>query len=187
MDCARRRRPCKHMYRLAAELGLYDLGILKSDASKIKMMNSEKNALEDRFTAIVDGYPEDVQRDLQEALYHWHNGSAYVSTRSLSAAPVSDGLFQIVNDPALVLSKHTQKETVEALVAADFEFPTDLKTTKKARYEWCLQHPDEPCRIVYPDAVVVKVTDAFEPVALRVYKHINKIIWQREEMYWYGN
>ena len=183
IDFSRRRHPCKHMYRLAAELGVYKLGELQNDVSKVKMMKYEKDSLEGHYTAIVDSYPEDVQRDLQEALYRWHNNESYVSTQSLVRLPVSDNLLVVVDDPVLILKSKTQKETVDGLLSAGFPFPEDLKTTKKARYEWCLSHPSAPCHIVFPDDVVVKVSDSLEPVALRVYKYLNKKYGRRDQFF----
>ena len=65
MDCARRRLPCKHMYRLAAELGLYDIGNVASDVSKVKKTKSEKDSILKKAISLVDGYPESTQREIQ--------------------------------------------------------------------------------------------------------------------------
>ena len=162
------------MYRLAAELGLYDIGNVASDVSKVKKTKSEKDSILKKAISLVDGYPESTQREIQIALYHWHNGNPYVADIDKINAPVSDGLFVIINDPIFILQSNTQKRTVEGLLDAGFKFPDDLKETKKARYAWCIEHAETACSIVYPDSVVVKVSDSFEPVALRTYTHLNK-------------
>lgn len=174
VDFARRRHPCKHMYRLAAELGIYQLDGIISDTSKIKLTKREKEAFLENAIRLVDGYPEDTQREMQIALYWWHNGHHHVCDSSKLRPPLNDGLFVTVDDPVAIIKANTQKRTVEGLLSAGFEFPKELKQTKKARYGWCLEHPDIACKIAYPDTIAVQVSDTFEPVALKTYTHLNK-------------
>lgn len=169
-----RRLPCKHMYRLAAELGIIDLGNLKSDTSKLKLTKKEREERLEKVIAIIDSYPEKTQREIQLAIYQWKGGAPFVSEKNIVNAPLADGILDAINDPVAVLEVNTQKRTVEGLLAADFVFPENLKTTKKARYEWCLEHPDVACAIVYPNAIVVSLSGFFEPVALKVYTYLNK-------------
>lgn len=173
-DNARRRFPCKHMYRLAAELGIYNIGTLQSDVSKVKKTKYEKNALFEKAISLIDSYPEEVQRDIRLALYFWHNQKSHIITKALMSIPLSDELFIIVNDPIAILKANTQKRTVEGMLNAGFAFPKELKPTKKARYEWCLEHPDVVCSIAYADTVAVSISDLYKPVALKVYTYLNK-------------
>ena len=174
VDYSRRRRPCKHMYRLAAELGLYDLGTLKSDTSKLKLTKQEKTALFDKAISLVDGYSETTQREIQRVLWCWHGGNPCVVDRSTIEQPLLDGFLILFDNPVAILEENTQKRTVEGMLNANFVFPDEVKQTKKARYNWCLEHPEVACAIVYPDDVVTSISSVFEPVALKIYTYLNK-------------
>ena len=64
IDFARRSLPCKHMYKLAFELGCFDLSHLGATTT------GEKQAVDDFIETVVTVLPEDEARKLKYHLHH---------------------------------------------------------------------------------------------------------------------
>lgn len=102
-DFAVRRLPCKHMYRLAHELGVFDLDCDKlygiwfaeeDSAPKASRLSTPSQLID-----LVAGLPLDVQLALCDALYtfdhhpEWSDGCAFLSCDRIFAELVSSGLI----------------------------------------------------------------------------------------------
>ena len=72
-DFIRNKRPCKHIYRLAMELGLMN-SKFDSDASKIPIPKSDKLSLDETFD-IVEALPIDAQHRLLDIAREYESGS----------------------------------------------------------------------------------------------------------------
>lgn len=175
-DFRRRLLPCKHMYRLAQELGLYDLSSVKEEAAKVKWKVTPQRRAEayEKVVALIESYSEETQIELQSVLGDRYGDMTHICRDiALLKKPLEDGLVEIVDSPITIVERHYQKTTVEAMLAAGFTFPDDIKQTKKARYEWCLEHPDVACSYAYPEYCVVRTIGNLEIANKKVYTYLN--------------
>lgn len=175
VDFRRRNYPCKHMYRLASELGLYEIGAVASDTSKLKIPKQERAAAYDVCVSLVDSYSDEVQEAVWHVLAQRYIDLPCVCyDLAVLNQPFSDGLLSLDGDLSLIVSSNTQKRTVDALLSSGFEFPADVRPTKKARYEWCLAHAGTVCPIAYPGAGVVRPAGILETSFRKMYTHLNQ-------------
>lgn len=177
MDFRRRLLPCKHMYRLAHELGLYDLGAVKEEAANIKWKITPERRAEayEKVIHLIESYPDEVQLELRGVLSDRYGNMTHICQDiSLLEKPLADGLLELVDNPGSIIENNTQKRTVEGMLAAGFLFPPEVKTTKKARYEWCLAHPDVACSIVYSKYGVVHTIGDLEIANKKTYTYLNR-------------
>lgn len=176
-DFRRRLLPCKHMYRLAQELGLYDLSSVKEEAAAVKWKITPQRRADayEKVVALVDSYPEETQVELQSVLSDRYGDMTHIcQDATLLEKPIADGLVEIVDSPVTIVERHYQKTTVEGMLAAGFVFPDDVKHTKKARYQWCLEHPDIACSYVYPGYCVVRTIGDLEIANRKTYTYLNR-------------
>lgn len=177
VDYRRRLHPCKHMYRLAYELGFYNLENVKSDPSQIKsrITPQEREAALQKNIELIESYSEQTQKELQISLYYNYVKKPYVCENiEILKAPIRDGLLETINNPSAIIEHNTQKRTVEGMINAGFIFPDDIKATKKARYEWCLQNADVACSIVYPECYVLQPSGTLKVAATKTYTYLNQ-------------
>lgn len=181
VDFRRRGFPCKHMYRLAHELGLYNLGNVVANASERKVPVAERSKALEKCIELIDSYPEDVQRALQSVLGSRYGKDVYVCADSdVLVRPLSDGLLEVLDSPMTIIERNTQKRTVEGMLEAGFAFPDNVKPTKKSRYEWCIQNAKVACKLVYPKWCVVQPAGILEIAHLKAYTYLNR---KFEEVY----
>lgn len=187
VDFRRRKHPCKHMYRLAFELGQYVLGDVVSDSSKIKrkITPQERTDSYEQCVALIETYPEETQKKLQSIIGSYNGGSPSIcSDVSVVKGPLSDGLLETVLSPVTIIEAFSQKRTIEAMLAAGFTFPADLKPTKKAKYEWCLSHADIACAYAYPEYFTVRPCGILSVASRKVYTYLNRKFEALNEVEW---
>lgn len=158
VDFLRRNLPCKHMYRLAYELGVFDLGAVSSDASKVKAPAPTSKQRKAALGDVVDKI-EQLTIPEQKALLELLR-MAYKDEPLLCEDPeifgsfMADGLIAVEQDPERVLQMKRRDDTLDGLAARGYHFPEGLKNTKKARMEHCMEHAAEVCALLYPKAAL---------------------------------
>lgn len=182
-DFRRRKLPCKHMYRLTQELGLYDLSSVKEEAAEVKWKITPQRRAEsyEKVIALIESYPEETQVELQSVLSDRYSDMTHIcQDDTLLEKPIADGLVEVVDSPITIIERHYQKTTVEGMLAAGFAFPDSVKQTKKARYEWCLEHPDIACAYAYQGYCVVRTVGDLEIANRKAYTYLNKKFYSGE-------
>lgn len=175
-DFIRRNKPCKHIYRLAIECGLINVGTVSSDVKAIKApapTPSERKKALDRAVDLLESYTDEVQSKICEMMYLTNTGKMCPceNVEKFQKA-IADGLVETYQNDEQALHEHTQKLTLEKLAALAFSFPADLKTTKKARFEWCLTHASEVAPLAYPDFAFIRPTGLLEVAKKKVYTYL---------------
>lgn len=177
-DFIRRKLPCKHMYRLAMECGLFDGGEIKSDSAAIispEPTPKERLQIFRDVISVLETYDEEVQNEIREMIYNFNTNRSYICN---DIAPFDDaikrGYIDVIKDNKQAIQSHTQKYTIEKLEETGFAFPEDLKKTKKARYEWCLSHPDIVGEIVYPNVAFLQISGLLKISKKRVYTYLRR-------------
>lgn len=178
MDFFYRRLPCKHMYRLAMECGVFDGGELESDVKAIvKPGSAAKRKLQAfrEIVAVLETYDEDVQNIIREMIGHYDERNLYPCDNIIPFGDaIRRGYIEVVKDDKKAIQLHTQKYTIEKLEESGFVFPEDLKKTKKARYEWCLSHPDIVGNIVYADFAFLYISGPLKISEKRIYTYLQR-------------
>ena len=176
VDFLRRNLPCKHMYRLAHELGAFDLGVVSSDASKVKApaptSKQRKAALGDIVEKIEQlTIPE--QKALIDLLrMAYKDEPLFCEDPEIFSSFIAEGLIAAEQDPERVLQMKRRDVTLDGLAALDYHFPEGLKNTKKARMEHCMEHAAEICALVYPKAVFLRPAGDLLLAKRKVYTYL---------------
>lgn len=176
MDFSRRKQPCKHIYRLAIECGLMSAGAVSSDSKAIKTpapTSSERKQALARAVELLETYTDEAQSKIREMLYLNNTGkSCPCENTEIMQKAIADGLVETYQNDEQALREHTQKMTLEKLEALGFSFPADLKSTKKARFEWCLAHASEVVPLVYPRFAFIRPAGLLEVAKKKVYTYL---------------
>ena len=188
IDFARRKMPCKHIYRLAIELGeLRDDA--ESDLSQVKspdLSRAEKRAALAEAVRFIESYPENVQRKIHDVIRADIAGKPFFcDDLAVFSDPVNDGILRLSFDYLHFIQMHPQKRTIDALASVSFRFPEDIKQTKKARYEWCLDHADDVGPIAFPSSAFVHPSGVLDVVKRKVNSYLLRK-YENEE-YWTGD
>lgn len=108
-DFRGRHLPCKHMYRLAYELGAFVINGVKSDETKIPATNvKERKILLQSAVLSIQDFPTNELESLHELLYSYiyHKETYPARVYSANCARlVSAGLAVILRDPATPRSR----------------------------------------------------------------------------------
>lgn len=161
-----RRKPCKHMYRLAIELGIITTDSVKTDSRSIKSPGSTKEQRRQAFLKSIDlieSYDIETQKMIKDLIYCHNTKREYLSDDyERYSKLISDGIATASTDYFKIIRKNTQKHTLELLEQANFAFPEGLKPTKKAKFEWCLENYEtvgelvySNCKFLEPDGILM--------------------------------
>lgn len=179
IDFSRRHKPCKHMYRLAFELGLFILEDTKSDNSKIKTPTPTPKKRQELFEKVInklESYGDDIACCFKDMLYlHLYRDSLYpCEDVSFFSQPISEGLMHAVTDHVNTIKVHTKKSVVAKLDEIGFKFPEGIKTTQKARYEWCIENAEIIAPLIFSGFVFLEPAGDLLSTKRKVYSYLLK-------------
>ena len=107
-DFRRAKRPCKHIYRLAMELGVLN-GQFESDARQIVTPTREKMSL-DEVVDVMEGLPETVQKQLlQMAVDHGQGKKQF-------EAPLTPTIEQLLQSGLIIYASEEKKSILDVPV-----------------------------------------------------------------------
>lgn len=169
--------PCRFMYRLAYELGITnENGRLNDVTEQPPVQDKERFDYFADCLEIIESYDEATQNDLRILLRRNSRKRYYDKQYKVFSADIqsvqrfiNDGIFDVVSDSLVLLDN--QRKLVHKMDAVGFVFPENLERTKqgkikvRAKYEWCLQHPDIVVAHAYPDKVALVFSKKLQIVA----------------------
>lgn len=176
VDFMRRKKPCKHMYRLAIELGIIEATV-KSDQTQVKKPTPPGLKLADAV-AQVEALSEDNQQVfhafLLEHLYHKRNHVALPKDTAdvLTAA----GLVVPVEDPEALLFFYKRNELMGRVEKAGLSLPSrNMKLDRLV--DWCLENiADIPS--LCGNVVALELAPAMLKTIRKVYTYlVRKFDW----------
>ena len=163
--------PCKHMYRLAMELGLMDADF---------KTGVNKNIVEaDRFTwreAVdeLEKLPESCQRFIQKNIYLMHYGGKPSTLVDLTGdlAPLQNCPLIECKTPSIqqILEKYKKAEITELIIGFGFEVP---KMKKSDLIEWCAENVPN-IRASLPSLTEVSFSPRFEKASHKTYSYLRR-------------
>jgi hypothetical protein len=136
-DFKRRKLPCKHMYRLAMELG--EFGGDFTEGTNKNVVSHGQIKFEEAVDEI-EKLPEAAQRDLQHVFF-WNPSPEYVYTRevdNVSKALESCPIIEVKEAPLIERIKLMKKvDIIHALNEMSVEYP---KLLKEELIQWCAKN-----------------------------------------------
>lgn len=166
VDFARRRLPCKHIYRLAIELGLLDLsaksGINKNAliASQISLSDAvaEVENMSDDSQLFIKNLPqtEPVIFSIDE------NDQELLSCAILSTSPL---------EPRLIMEQMSKKEIMEVL--ANNGYIQEKNMLKDDLISWCIQNVTD-IKSILPEIVHLSASPHAKKIWRKLYKYLRR-------------
>ena len=157
VDFMRRKLPCKHMIRLAIELGYIKINV--EQGSKRARKSTSGFTLEE-LVARVESLSEEAQRlyfsFLLEFIYRKRN-NVLVDNDDTICNLVNAGLVQVVRNDCDLLESLTGKEIMERLRSAGLA-PSKRPRTNADLVNWCLSNLQDIPNI-FPDLSLITATD----------------------------
>lgn len=172
IDFVRRRLPCKHMYRLAIELGIID-ETAKTDQSQIRVPKSERA---DLFTIVeiiettLNNKQIDLLHNIIKDILFKHHSAIAIKPCSESDELIAHGLLVLSNDNNAFFEGITRTELIERL--EDHGLSGFKKNTKKADLiEWTQKNVSDISSL-FPDLQVVNINSKLEGIQKKVYTYL---------------
>lgn len=181
------KKPCKHMYRLAHELGYLNIPNVVSDPSQIpsesisesKPTTPQRRKATDYCIGAVNAAGETAARALQSILAY-RNATA-TKRQPCPCGDISPlapfftaGILQTVDAPELLLTAFGKKASVDSLISQGYSFPPELKKTISARFDYILQHAAALQPMVCPTWQAVVPANQLIIAEAKVYQYLNK-------------
>ncbi len=161
VDFGRRKKPCKHMYRLAFELGAFPMDYVDVDLSigiELRIGEAMK---------IINGLPDDLQKKYMDIIYDVYYGKGY-SLAACDDVPLllQAKLIKDYPDRATILSKLKKDELFK--LAPD----ADKKLKKPELIDYIIQNVDIDYTTVLGDKRMVALDDSVNKIALAMYRKL---------------
>ena len=176
-DFLRRRRPCKHIYRLAMELGLFASDGMKNDSYAIvdpRLSTYERGMLLKAVVDFVESTDLTAQQEIREMMYYDYKKELYpCEDYRLINDYIEAGYVELIKDYLVIFRHNTQKETLNRLDAAGFSFPDGI-TKKKEKFQWCIVHSKEVGPIAYPFFGALRPAGDLKTVKRKVYTYLKR-------------
>ena len=177
VDFVRRKLPCKHMYRLAIELGLFgDKASAKNDQYARKVPKSERSDMTIAVVGTLENYPDEEQIELQsillDVLYHQKETRIYKDASIVKDA-LADGLLVGKPNYAYFISGMLKRDMLGAIEKQGDELPKNCKLMKDIR-AWMIERQDIYGPMLFPNCLEVSLGYELRSVSLSVYKYLHR-------------
>lgn len=177
IDFSRRKLPCKHMYRLAMELGLFSCGRkVESDPSAIVVPKEQHEQLLMDLVAIVENYTDDEQLRLKNIicnLTYAHCDITFSHIFPLLSDISDTGLLVLERRYDLFPDHYRKKDLISMISSFEIEIP-ETEKTQKAKIQWVRDRIDEYGPILFPDDVIVSMPSGMNAMGKHLYKYLHR-------------
>lgn len=182
-DFTMRKQPCKHMYRLAIELGLINTDI-KSDLSKVQKSVAAKSWNLEHAIEIIETLEPDLQIKLKEIIMPALFKKQYiVPVRKFDGLSVifDTNLIKEVNHPKIAIYILKRNELIKTLDNNNISgFKRNSK--KEDLIQWVCDNVDNLEDIISPYTTCAEISEEFKKAARKAYTYlIHK--YDTEEIY----
>lgn len=165
-DFISRRRPCKHIYRLAIELGLLD------EAAESGLNRNLQMPLEEAV-AELENLTDEAQISVKEFLYESLYGGKCefpVLVNAQTAVLKSCDLLETVDSLNSALRVFKRNQTIKILDEHNIKgFKRKMK--RDDLISWCIENIPDPWSI-FPEVVVFRFSERFERARRTTYQYL---------------
>lgn len=183
-DFRRSKLPCKHIYRLAIELGLMNIET-NHDINAIATPKNECISL-DNTIDIVEKLSEEAQHELL------HIASNIRSTTPVYKVVLNSNIIELINSGIVVDAKPDKheinfgkkNEIVELLDAENISY--DKKSKKCVLEDLCIKHISAKAKETFGEIIYVSIPTKFSSQKIHFYLHrkYDYEMYYDEEMNW---
>lgn len=167
-DFIRSHLPCKHIYRLAAELGLMDIEV-KNDANAVLVPKKERTSLKDTIN-IVESLSDGAQKKLlliSNEINSQH--TTYLIAETPEITELIDSGIAIADQDKYEINFGKKNEIISLL--NDENVPYSPKALKNELTELCIQHIPEKAAERFGKKLYVSIPTKFSPQNIHNYLH----------------
>lgn len=177
VDFSRRTKPCKHMYRLAIELGVCaDQEGVKNDPFSRKMPMAELKQLTIDLVGRIENCSENEQLELKnillECLYQKKDSLFFEDSSNIEHLLCS-GVLDGTPCYAHFMLRLTKKDMLTVIESQGDELPADCKL-KADIAEWMISHANKYGPLLFKHCMEVKPSQDLLRVGLSVYKYLHR-------------
>lgn len=173
-DFSIKRKPCKHMYRLAIELGLINTDV-KSDLSKVQKSVAAKSWNLEHAIEIIETLEPDLQIKLKEIIMPALFKKQYiVPVRKFDGLSVifEHNLIKEVNQPKIAICVLKRNELIKIL--DDNNISGFKRNSKKENLiQWIYDNVDILEDIISPYVTCAEISEEFKKSARKAYTHLH--------------
>lgn len=178
MDFLNNKKPCKHIYRLALELGLIE-GKYASNIQKIINQFAPNDAI-----AKIDAVSDESQQLLKHFLYHHiyqkQENLGFVKNSNIVEL-IEHSIFIVVDDHVASLEAYGRNELNGMIAPFNvLGFKKNLKLEKLV--EWVIATAPEIIPELTSSSIAVTIHPSFTKTKRKVYTHLNQKF--KEDMSW---
>lgn len=177
VDFVRRKQPCKHMYRLAIELGCFgEKENVKNDQLARKIPKNERNEFIIELIGIIENYSDEEQIELKnimlEILYRKQKSLIYKDTTVIRNA-IADGILASVDAYSYFFRKMQKDDMLKAIASQGDVLPASCKL-KKDVVVWLISNKEKYGPILFPNCAEISLGYELSLVSLSVYKYLHR-------------
>lgn len=169
-DFRRSKLPCKHIYRLAIELGLMDIEV-KQNKYSIPTPQKERAKL-DEVIDLIETLSENTQRELQRIASCIRSTNPFYETR-LDDEKITELLnSEIITEPdpkMRTINWGTKYDITDLLDREHIPYKTSMK--KADLIDLCGQHIPEKAKQEFGEISHITIPTKFSPVKIQCYLH----------------
>lgn len=171
VDFNRRRLPCKHMYRLAMELGAFQTDFESDKSAIVEPKSSVHRERLSETIKVVETLTDDQQRELLEIVRSVNSKSPSICCKSTPDLQVllNCNLIESVPDYRVCLAKYKKPELIT--LATSFGLEPDKKLLKPELINYIIENASkelETCTLSY---TVVQVCEHIRRRQVHMYLH----------------
>lgn len=184
-DFKRRKQPCKHMYRLAIELGLFgDKSKARNDQYARKVPKDELSELSLSVVGRIENYIDEEQIKIKEilldALYH-EKKIFYFEDASCIQNALNDGILDGKRCYHRYFHKLRKKDILSAVESQGDVLPKDCKLVKDMVC-WLIANSEKYGPLLFPNCMEVELGLDLSLVSLTVYKYLHRKFDERARL-----
>ena len=176
-DFKRRKQPCKHMYRLAIELGTYgDKSQVKSDQYARKVPKDEMSDLAIKLVGKIENYSDTEQIEIKgvllEILFHKQQ-SVFFEDASVIQNALNDDVLSGTRCYSRFINKMRKKDMLQAIAEQGDELPKDRKLVKDIA-DWLIMHSEKYGPLLFPHCMEIRPSPELSLISLTIYKYLHR-------------
>lgn len=176
MDFARRHKPCKHMYRLAIELGLFN-DTVEKNRTKVKAPYPDDSYVYDQIIYLLESCSQSAQKIYKLYLYYYlyQKAKDFGFKKSDDVSQLIDNNLLIHSDSETALIGTYARNELNALVVPLLDgIPFKKNMTKPKLIDWIINTIPAKIPLICKDAVAVTIHPLADKERHKVYSFLHQ-------------
>jgi hypothetical protein len=176
IDFIRRKKPCKHIYRLAMELNYIDCSFVGDSAQRILPKNSPKSVRFKEAAVIVDSLPTSAQLLLRDILHDIKFDKiirpSVLKNEDLDCL-ISSGIVSEDYDARSLLAGYTRNNLNDRIATLGIPFKKNMKLSDLVN--WCMDNIEDEIPNICSDRTTVIISEGFRNSMHKIYNFLVRL------------